>query len=324
MAFIATLASRLPVLRLGAPRTRGRSQNDPNAITERIHRQVRGIEIQARALLAEQFVGDFQSAFRGRGLEFAEIRQYLPGDDVRFIDWNVTARRRTPYIKKYVEERERTVLLLIDVSASESFGTTGRSVRSYALELAGLLGFAAALSNDRVGALAFSDQTEYVLPPRKGHRHVLRMLHDLLTLEPRGTGTDLARAIDEASRVVRRGGVVFLISDFHEPPDSGSHWDAALRRIGLHHDVAALVVRDPHEANLPTGGLLHLRDPETGESQIVEAHRAAPALAQADRERRDALRSRLRAAAIDFVDMPTDEEYLHKLVSLFRARMHRQ
>ena len=324
MPLISALTSHLPTLRRNTPRTLGRSLNDSAAITERIHRQVRGIEIQARALLAEQFVGDFQSAFRGRGLEFAEIRQYLPGDDVRFIDWNVTARRGTPYIKQYVEERERTVLLLVDVSASESFGTTGRSVRSYALELAGLLGFAAALSNDRVGALAFSDQTEYVLPPRKGHRHVLRMLHDLLTLEPRGAGTDLARAIDEASRVVRRGGVVFLISDFHEPPTADSHWDAALRRIGLHHDVAALLVRDPHEANLPSGGLLHLRDPESGASQIVEARSAALTLAQADQDRRDALQTRLRAAAIDFVDLPTNEEYLRKLVALFRARMHRQ
>lgn len=324
MTLIAALTSHLPTLRFAAPTTLGRPLDDPAAITERIHRQVRGIEIQARALLAEQFVGDFQSAFRGHGLEFAEIRQYLPGDDVRFIDWNVTARRRTPYIKQYVEERERTVLLLIDVSASESFGTTGRSVRSYALELAGLLGFAAALSNDRVGALAFSDQTEYLLPPRKGHRHVLRMLHDLLTLDPRRTGTDLARAIDEAARLVRRGGVVFLISDFHEPPGAESRWDAALRRIGRRHDVAALVVRDPHEASLPSGGLLHLRDPESGESQIVDTRNAARTLAQAGHNQRDHLRSRLRAAAIDFVDLPTDEEYLHKLVSLFRARMHRQ
>jgi uncharacterized protein (DUF58 family) len=324
MTLIAALTSHLPTIRFGSPTALGRSRNDPDAITERIHRQVRGIEIQARALLAESFVGDFQSAFRGRGLEFAEIRQYLPGDDVRFIDWNVTARRRTPYIKQYVEERERTVLLLIDVSASESFGTTGRSVRSYAVELAGLLGFAAALSNDRVGALAFSDQTEYLLPPRKGHRHVLRMLHDLLTLEPRSTGTDLARAIDEAGRVVRRGGIVFLISDFHEPHGVESHWDTALRRIGLHHDVAALLVRDPHEADLPAGGLLRLRDPESGASQIVDAAHAARALAQADHDRRDHLRARLRTAAIDFVDMPTDEEYLHKLVSLFRTRMHRQ
>jgi len=321
MTLLSTLTSRLPTLRLGSPRIR---RHDADAITERIHRQVRHLEIQARALLAEQFVGDFQSAFRGRGLEFSEIRQYLPGDDVRFIDWNVTARRGTPYIKQYVEERERTVLLLIDVSASESFGTTGRSVRSYALEVAGLLGFAAALSNDRVGALAFSDQTEYLLPPRKGHRHVLRMLHDLLSLEPRRTGTDLVHAIDDAARVVRRGGVIFLISDFHEPPGAESRWDAALRRISLRNDVAALLVRDPHESRLPTGGLLHLRDSESAESRIVDAGRAARTLAQADQARLAHLRSRLRATAIDFVDLPTDEEYLHKLVALFRTRMHRQ
>lgn len=313
-----------------------------------IHRQVKAIEVRARTHLREQFVGEFRSAFRGRGLEFSDIRAYLPGDDVRFIDWNVTARRGDPYIKQFVEEREQTVFLLLDVSASVSFGTVGRSVQNYATEVAGLLGFAAALNNDRVGAAAFDTELIYTLPPRKGRRHVLRLLHDLLALQrsdrtehPKTTaGTDLPQAIEYASRLLRRGSVVFIISDFLDDKlddrrdeavdatatdNSGaSAWEVPLRRLAMQHDVVALVVHDPHEAAIPAGGLIRLQDSESGQTRTVEADLAGQRLAKASQERLATLPQRLRAANVDFALLPTDEPYLRKLLSLFRARTRRQ
>ena len=172
------------------------ASEDAAAAEERIRRELRTIEIRARTALREHMAGDFRSAFRGRGLEFASIRAYTPGDEVRLIDWNVTARRGAPYVKEFVEEREHTVLILLDVSRAADFGTTGASVRRFGIEIAGLLGFSAAASNDRVGAIAFSDRSEYVLPPAHGGSHVLRLLHDLLHLQPQG------------------GSIVAAISDF--------------------------------------------------------------------------------------------------------------
>ena len=287
-----------------------------------IRDQVSAIEMRARTQLRDQFAGDFRSAFRGRGLEFSDIRAYLPGDDVRFIDWNVTARRGEPFVKQFVEEREQTVFLLLDVSGSESFGTVGRSVRDYATEVAGLLGFAAALSNDRVGGAAFSDDLEYTLPARKGTRHVLRLLHDLLSLEPRGRGTNLRGALEYTSRLLRRGSVIFLISDFANSP--GDDWDAALRRLGFQQDVVALVVHDPHDADLPAGGLISLRDNEAGASVVVETAMAAPRLRTQSEARLADLPRRLRAARVDYAILPTDEPYLRTLTALFRRRTRRQ
>ena len=287
-------------------------------------RRVRAIEIKAKTLFREQFAGEFRSAFRGRGLEFSEIRTYLPGDDVRFIDWNVTARRGEPFLKQYVEERERSVWLLLDVSASQEFGTVGRSTRDFAVELAGLLGYAAALSRDRVGAVAFSDRIEYTLPPRKSTRHVLRLIRDLLALRPAGRGTDLAGALDYAGRLLRRGSVVFVISDFH----ADGPWDSALRRLGRRHDVVALVVRDPREAALeaalPGGGLLVLEDAESGRTLVVDAAALAAARPRETAAEVRLLQQRLRAAGIDHLFLPSGSDYLPPLIALFRARARRR
>lgn len=338
---------RLPTLSLGRNR-RGAApaEDDEAALRERIHRRVRSIEIRSHSLLRDQFAGEYRSAFRGRGLEFAQIRAYLPGDDVRFIDWNVTARRGAPFIKQYVEERERTVLLLVDVSASAAFGTVGRSVRSYAVEIAGLIGYAAALSKDRVGAVAFSDRVEYTLPPKRNARHVSRLLHDLLVLRPEGRGTDLGRALDYVDRLVRRGSIIFVISDFLASDGSagedavsavggeggpagprrrrGAEWEGALRRLVLRHDVTALVVQDPHAAAVPSGGMFVLEDSEAGQTRLVDGHDAARRLDAAASARRAELTRQLRTAGADFLFLSSDEEYLHKLTTLFRARMHRQ
>ncbi len=322
---------RLPTLSLGRKRRRASASADDDeaALRERIHHRVRSIEIRSHSLLRDQFAGEYRSAFRGRGLEFAQIRAYLPGDDVRFIDWNVTARRGAPFIKQYVEERERTVLLLVDVSASAAFGTVGRSVRSYAVEIAGLIGYAAALSKDRVGAVAFSDRIEYTLPPKRNARHVSRLLHDLLVLRPEGRGTDLARALDYADRLVRRGSIIFVISDFLASDGSasesaGPEWEGALRRLVLRHDVTALVVQDPHAAAVPSGGMFVLEDSEAGQTRLVDGRDAAGRLEAAANARRADLTHQLRTAGADFLTLSSDEEYLHKLTALFRARMHRQ
>ncbi len=289
---------------------------------EAIHQQVKAIEVRARTHLREQFIGDFRSAFRGRGLEFSDVRAYLPGDDVRFIEWNVTARRGEPYVKEFVEEREQTVFLLVDVSGSESFGTVGRSVRSFATEIAGLLGFVAALNNDRVGAAAFSDNLDYTLPPRKGTRQVLRLLHDLLVLQPASRGTNLSQAMEYASRLLRRGSVIFIISDFLSAETDD--WDAPLRRLALQHDVVALVVYDPHEGGVPAGGLISVQDSESGDTLVVPADLAGARLQAATAERLSTLPRRLGAANVDFALLPTDQPYLRKLVTLFRARTRRQ
>ena len=302
-------------------RRRGLHPSPPadDDVATAVRHRVRAIEVRARSLLRRELAGEYRSAFRGRGLEFHQIRAYLPGDDVRFIDWRVTARRATLFVKQFVEERELTVLLVLDVSASQSFGTVGRSVRDFATEVAGVIGYAAALSNDRVGALAFSDRLEYSLPPRKGVRHVLRLLHDLIALRPLGRGTDLPQALDYAGRLLRRGSVIVVVSDFH-----ADGWDVSLRRLARKHDVLALVVRDPRESAIPAGGLLALEDAESRRALLVDAGRAARALRVAGVAEDRALRERLRAADVDFAVLTAGQQYVQTLAALFRARTWRQ
>ena len=213
-----------------------------------LRRRVRQIELRARRVLRDQLAGEYRSAFRGSGLEFAEVRPYAAGDDVRSIDWKATARLRAPFVRRYVEEREQTVLLVVDVSASTNFGRSGRSVRDVSLEIAAAIGLAASRSNDHVGAVAFSDRIELSIAPARQHRHVLRIIRDLLTRS--GEGTDLAGALDYALRLLRRSAIVILVSDF-STAEPAAAWQAALRRLGLRHDVVAIAVRDPHEAELP-------------------------------------------------------------------------
>ena len=297
---------------------------DAAAAEERIRRELRTIEIRARTALREHMAGDFRSAFRGRGLEFASIRAYTPGDEVRLIDWNVTARRGTPYVKEFVEERERTVLILLDVSRSADFGTTGASVRRFGIEIAGLLGFSAAASNDRVGAIAFSDRSEYVLPPARGGLHVLRLLHDLLHLQPQGAGSDLATALAQASRTLRGGSIVAVISDFRGAAGPDSDWQPALRQLAVAHDVLALHVHDPAQARLPAGGLLTLEDAETGVLITVDPAKSAAAFARRDAQLSHAIQQQLRAAGADYLDLPSDTAPAPALARLFRQRTQRR
>ena len=290
----------------------------------RIRREVRDIEIRARTALRERMAGDFRSAFRGRGLEFAAIRAYTPGDEVRLIDWNVTARRGAPYVKEFVEERERTLLIVLDVSRSAGFGTTGRSVRRFAIEVAGLLGFSAAASRDRVGAIAFSDRTEYLLRPARGGPHVMRLLHDLLHLQPQGAGSDLAAALEHAARTLRGGAIVAVISDFQGAAGGDGDWQPAMRRLAVAHDVLALHVHDPAQARLPAGGLLTIEDAESGRVVTVDPAAIGDDFARADARHTQTLRRLLRATGADYLSLPSDAPAGPALARLFRRRTQRR
>ncbi|MCE2884139.1 MAG: DUF58 domain-containing protein [Planctomycetaceae bacterium] len=250
-------------------------------LSPEIRRKIRSIEIRTSRLVSDVLAGQYRSAFKGRGMEFEEVRPYLVGDDVRAIDWNVSARVGSPHIKLFREERELTVLLAVDLSGSLAFGTRGTLKRELVAEVAATLAFSAIRSNDRVGMLLFTDRTEAYVPPRKGPRHVLRIVRDLLAFRPEGRGTDIARALDEAARSLSKRSVVCVVSDFLEFPAAGgarrsnaideggmqpSHgpWEQALARLRRRHDVIPIVVGDVRERELPNVGIVELEDLETG------------------------------------------------------------
>jgi uncharacterized protein (DUF58 family) len=284
-------------------------------------RQVRRLEIRARRQVAALFAGRYHSVFRGRGLEFSEVREYQPGDDVRIIDWNVTARIGAPYVKKFVEERELTVLLALDVSASQRFGSGARSKGDVAAELAALLAFAAAGAQDRVGLVAFTDRVEHFVPPRRGPRQALRLLRDVLALQPAGDGTDIGAALGYLERTLQRRAVIFLISDF-----LGAGYERVLSRAARRHDVIALVLSDPREMALPTAGIIEAEDAETGErisldsnDAAVRARFASQALAASE-----TLRRSLADLGVDAVEISADGDYLAPLLAYVRERARRR
>ena len=283
-------------------------------------RKIRRIEIRVRRLVDRVFQGQYHSVFRGRGLEFSEVREYQPGDDVRIIDWNVTARMGTPYVKKFVEERELTVYLLVDMSASEGFGTAPQTKAELAAEIGALLALAAVRNNDRVGLIAFTDQVERFLPPRKGRQHVLRLVRELLYLRPRHRGTDIAVALRFLSRVARRRSVAFLLSDF-----LAGDFEAALRVAARRHDIIAVSLSDPRETELPNAGLLELEDRETGRRAVVDSGDAQVRrrYAEAGRRRREERRRLLSAVGVDEVPILTDRPYVQSLMAFFEARARR-
>ena len=292
----------------------------PQGIPPELLRTIRRIEIRCRRLVNSLFLGEYHAVFRGRGMEFSEVREYQLGDDVRTIDWNVTARMGAPYVKKFVEERELTVMLVVDVSGSAAFGSGGQSKREVAAEVGALLAPAAVRSNDRVGLLAFTDRVERYVPPRKGTRHVLRVIRELLYLQPAGRRTCIGAAVDFLEGVLHRRSVIFLLSDFQ---DRG--YDAPLRVLARRHDVTAIVVHDAREFALPPVGLVEVEDAETGERRLIDtthprvrALYAARAAAQQEERRR-----LLAAMSIDQVELSTGASYVEPLVAYFRRRAGR-
>jgi len=290
-------------------------------IPREILKQVRRIEISTRGLVNEVFSGEYHSVFKGRGMNFAEVREYQYGDDIRNIDWNVTARAGSPFVKVFEEERELTVMLLVDVSASGDFGTRERLKAEVGVEICGLLAFSAIKNNDKVGLLIFSDHVEKFVSPRKGRRHVLRVLRELLYHEPEGTGTDIAAALEYLAHIQRKRAVVFLVSDFR---DEG--FEKALSVAGRRHDLIAVRLADEREEELPPLGFLELEDPETGERVLVNTSSAAfrAAFQQETQRRAAALIRALKRSKVDTIDVHTGEPYVKPLMRFFRERARRQ
>lgn len=283
-------------------------------------RRVRRLELRTRRLVDESLAGSYHSVFRGRGMEFAEVREYVPGDDVRTIDWNVSARMGHPFVKKFTEERELTVVLALDASGSERFGT-GRSTKlDISAEIAALLAFSAIRNNDRVGLLLFTDRVERYLPPRKGREHALRVLREVVTIRPEGRGTRVAFALEYLRRVVTKRAVVFVISDFQDEA-----YERTLRVVARKHDVVAIAVHDPREGSLPPVGLIAVEDPETGERGVIDAGNArvrAVWAAWAERARAE-LRATVRRTGVDLLELSTAESYELPMLRFFRQRARR-
>jgi uncharacterized protein (DUF58 family) len=289
-------------------------------IPQEILKKIRRIEIRTKRLVSDVFSGEYQSVFKGRGIEFTEVREYLPGDDIRSIDWNVTARMGHPYVKKYDEERELTIMFLVDASASGRFGSVSRFKSELAAELCALLAFSATRNNDRVGLIIFTDRIEKVVPPQKGRRHVLRVVRELLYFEPEGKGTDIPVAIDYLSSVVRRHAVVFLVSDFMT-----EGYERSLAVANRRYDLIAVEISDPREQELPRLGLVEFEDPETGERLTVDTGGRR----FADRFREEIERSThdrgriFRRLGIDSIAVSTGRPYVEPLERFFRMRARR-
>lgn len=296
----------------------------PASASAELLRQVRRVEMRTRRLVNSRFSGEYLSSFKGQGIEFAEVREYLPGDDIRSIDWNVTARLGKPFVKRFVEERELSVLMIVDLSGSDRWGTRGRLKSRLVAEVAATIAMSAVRNNDRVGLLIATDRVERFLPPRKGRRHVLRLIRDLLSFEPAGHATDLAAGIEYAQRVLAHHSLVFVFSDFQ----FGDGWDAfdgAISGLRTRHDVVACHLEDPTDEGLPAAGMLRLVDAETGEVRLVDtssrqARERFASMRGADRERARRLFHR---TAIDEIHLRTDTSFVPALIGFFRRRERR-
>jgi len=288
--------------------------------TTEILKKIRTLEIRTRGLVETAFAGDYHSVFKGRGMNFEDVREYQPGDEIRAIDWNVTARMGTAFVKKFTEERELTVMLVVDVSASGNFGSTTQSKRELAAEVACLLAFSAIRNNDKVGLILFTDRVELFIPPKKGRSHTLRLIREILFFQPQGRGTDPALALDYLNKIVTRRAVVFFISDFQTPDFS-----RALAVSGQRHDFVAIHIHDEREKLLPNIGIIMLEDAETGEQlEINTSERGTRTrFAQLADERAAELARILRRNNIDAISLKTNEDYLPALRSFFKQRERR-
>jgi len=289
------------------------------AIPRELLKKIRKIEIYTAKLVNQQLAGQYVSVFKGRGIAFSEVRQYQAGDDVRLIDWNVSARMNEPFVKLFVEEREMTVILLVDMSASGRFGSLTQSKREVAAEVAALVAFSAIKNNDRVGLIIFTDRVERFVPPKKGKKHVLRVITEILTYDPESPRTDLRAGLDYLGKIARRRSVAFLVSDF-----LADGWTHALRVASRRHDLVPVVIADPMESALPKLGLVCFEDFETG--SVLEFDTSGPeareyaAMVRRKREEREALLKRM---SVDFVNVRTDRPYVDALVAFFKARERR-
>ena len=290
-------------------------------LTRELLRKIRTIEIVTERLVRDRMAGQYHSVFKGSGISFSEVRQYMPGDDIRMIDWNVSARMNDAYVKLFTEEREMTVLLLVDMSASGRFGSHVQEKRELSAELAGVVAFSAIRNNDRVGLIIFTDQVEKFVPPKKGKKHVLRVISELLSYQPSHKRTELSAGLEFLARIARRRAVAFVVSDFLAPLAS---YERVLRITARRHDIIPVSVTDPLEEKLPAVGLVELEDPETGELVVFDTAgkeaRTWEGEARRALEARDALFRRLK---MDPIRVRTDRPYLPALTTFFEARARR-
>jgi uncharacterized protein (DUF58 family) len=290
---------------------------------------MRQLEIRTRRMVNDSLAGSYHSVFKGRGMDFDEVREYSAGDEVRTIDWNVTARAGRPFVKKFTEERELTIFLLVDISASGNFGSGSMSKRDLAAELASVLAFSAIRNSDKVGLLLYTDQIERYLPPKKGRRHVLRVVRDILYHTPEAIGTDTVKALDVANRLLHRRAVVFLISDFETSKNAAAarvELRRAMRRTNRRHDLIAVQVEDPRERELPDVGIVALEDAESGE--VIEVDTASATVRRRFRElslaRGLQLVNDFRSEGIDTLQLRTDAPYMPALQRFFKTRERRR
>jgi uncharacterized protein (DUF58 family) len=298
-------------------------------LTKEILKKVRQVEVRTNRLVNDTLAGNYHSVFKGRGMNFDEVREYVPGDDIRTIDWNVTARTGVPHIKKFTEERELTIMLLIDISGSGDFGSGPGSKRELMAELGSILAFSARRNNDRVGLILFSNFVELYIPPKKGRSHILRVIREILFFQPQERQTDLLNPLDFINRVAKRSCVTFLISDFCLPgdfDDTLTRLQPKLRITNRRHDLIAIIVSDPREHQLPDVGVLTLEDAESGAQ--IEINTSDPAVrrgyAELAASRQVGLHRTLRTAGLDLLDLSTDQPYLPALLNFFKARQRRQ
>ncbi len=289
-------------------------------LTSALLRKVRHIEIRTRRLVNDLFAGEYHSVFKGQGLEFSEVRQYYPGDDVRLIDWNVSARARQLYVKRFQEERELTVLLAVDMSGSVDFGSGAQAKGEVAAELCALLAFCAIKNNDKVGLFIFTDRNELFIPPKKGRTQVLRVIRDVLAFRAQHRGTDIAQAAEYATKALTRRAIVFLVSDFL---DEG--YERPLSILARKHDVIAIVAEDPREQALPDVGLLELEDAESGQPLVIDTHEggARAAYVRRARRRREQLAELFTRLGVDHIYISTGQSYVEPLVRFFSERARR-
>ncbi len=289
-------------------------------IPKEILKKVKRIEITTRGLVNDVFSGEYHSVFKGRGMEFSEVREYQMGDDIRTIDWNVTARMGHPFVKVFEEERELTVMLLVDVSSSGNFGTYEQMKGEIAIEICALLAFSAIKNNDKVGLIIFTDEIEKFIPPKKGKTHVLRVLRELLYHKPKGKKTDIAKALEFLNRITKRRSVDFLVSDF-----ISTDYEKALRIANRRHDIVAITITDPREIDMPDVGFVELEDAETGEIIMVDtSYRDVRDLySKLSSEQIQSRKKLFQSIDVDHIDIRTDQPYIEPLMRFFRMRAKR-
>ena len=295
--------------------------NENSFLTEELLQKIKGIQVKARHLVNDSFSGEYVSAFKGRGIEFEEVREYIPGDDIRTIDWNVTARQNKPFIKTYRDERELTIMFVVDVSASSHFGTISKFKNEIAAEITALLSWTALKNNDKVGLIIFSDHVEHYLPPKKGRGHIWRLIRDILTFKSSARKTNMNIPLDFLNRVQKKKTITFLISDFQ-----GDDFDKQLLATSRRHEMIAINVTDQREIDLPNMGYIELEDAETGDFRIINtgSKTLRESYKKASMKRLKNIKQFFERNGIDYIDIRTDQFYLDEIVKFFRYREKRK